>query len=258
MHARIESKTHVLQSRKMLPDLALALRLQALDRKIASLEAEIAALPRHIAEIEKQLEAHTRQLEHDRAVLTANTRDRKKLEGDIQVVQAKISKLRDQMLQAKTNEQYRAFQNEIAFAEGEIRKAEDRILELMEAAESLESKVKTSDESLRKQKAHVEAEKSRARTATAADQEALSEQHAERESVVREMDPKVYAHYEQVRKKTRNTPIAEAVEGHCEGCRMAIRPQLFQDLRKGDRIITCESCGRILVYNPVVEFSEAV
>src|SRR3954451_16962964 len=116
----------------MLPDLALALRLQALDRKIASLENEIAALPKHVAEIEKQLEAHTRQLERDRAALAANGRDRKKLEGDIQVQEGKISKLRYQTLQANTNEQSRAFQNEITYAEGEVRKAEDRILDLME------------------------------------------------------------------------------------------------------------------------------
>src|SRR5690242_12163046 len=105
----------------MLQDLALALRLQALDRKIAGLENEIATLPKHIGDIEKKLDAHTRRFEADRAALAANQRERKKLEGEIQVHEQKISKLRDQMLQAKTNEQYRAFQNEIAYAEGESR-----------------------------------------------------------------------------------------------------------------------------------------
>jgi len=66
----------------MIQDLVLALRLQALDRKIAALEAEIATLPKHIAEIEKRLEAHSRRLEADRSALTANQRERKKLEGD--------------------------------------------------------------------------------------------------------------------------------------------------------------------------------
>src|SRR4051794_34588583 len=115
----------------MLQDLALALRLQALDRKIASLETEIATLPKHITEIERKLDSHTRHLEANRAALGANARDRKRMEGDIQTHEAKVSKLRDQMLQAKTNEQYRAFQNEISYAEGEVRKAEDKILELM-------------------------------------------------------------------------------------------------------------------------------
>jgi uncharacterized protein len=239
----------------MLPDLHLALRLQALDRKIASLEGEIAALPKHIAEIEKQLEAHTRQLERDRAALTANGRDRKKLEGDIQVQEQKISKLRDQMLQAKTNEQYRAFQNEIAYAEGEIRKAEDRILDLMEQSEPLEKNIKVSEVDLKKQQQQVENEKKTARERTAASQKELAEKTAERKSVSAQMDPKFYADYERIRKKTKNTPIAEAVDGRCDACRISLRPQFFQDLRKGDQIMFCESCGRILVYNPVIDVS---
>jgi predicted nucleic acid-binding Zn-ribbon protein len=36
-------------------------------------------------------------------------------------------------------------------------------------------------------------------------------------------------------------------------CQMSLRPQFFQDLRKGDKIMYCESCGRILTYNPVIE-----
>ena len=239
----------------MLPDLHLALRLQGLDRKIASLENEIAALPKHVAEIERQLEAHTRQLERDRAALAANGRDRKKLEGDIQIQEGKISKLRDQTLQAKTNEQYRAFQNEIAYAEGEIRKAEDRILDLMEQSEPLEKNVKASEVDLKKQQQQVESEKKIARERTVASQKELAEKTAERKSLSDQMDQKFYAEYERIRKKTKNTPIAEAVDGRCDTCRISLRPQFFQDLRKGDKIMFCESCGRILIYNPVIDVS---
>src|SRR3954466_11428989 len=155
----------------MLKDLALALRLQAVDRKIASLEAEIATLPKHVAEIERKLESHTRQLEKDKAALAANGRDRRQLEGEIQAHGQKISKLRDQSLQAKTNEQYRAFQNEIGYAEGEIRKAEDRILDLMESSEALEKNIKVSEVDLKKQQQQVDNEKKTTRERTADSQE---------------------------------------------------------------------------------------
>ena len=106
----------------MLPDLNWAIRLQEIDNRLAELTREIAALPVHIAEIEKKLVSHERKLEADRAALSANQKERKKCEGDIQMQEQKISKLKDQMLQAKTNEQYRAFQNEIDFCQNEIRK----------------------------------------------------------------------------------------------------------------------------------------
>ena len=136
----------------MHPDTHLVIQLQSLDQRISALEKEVAALPKHIAVIEKTLESHQRKLEADRAALTANQKDRKKFEGEVQVHEQKISKLRDQMLGAKTNEQYRAFQNEIEFAGKEIRKAEDRILELMGESESLDQNVKKADAALKEEK----------------------------------------------------------------------------------------------------------
>jgi len=242
----------------MLQDLALALRLQALDRRIASLENEIATLPKHIAEIEKKLDTHTRRLEADRAALAANQRERKKLEGDIQVHEQKVSKLRDQMREAKTNEQYKAFQNEIAYAEREVRKAEDTILDLMEKSEPLEKNMKAAEEDLGKERKQVEAEKTRARERTAADKKEMEQRQAERKTIVAEMTPQFYAIYERLRKKTRNSPIADATEGRCDACQIALRPQFLQDLRRGDKIMYCESCGRILTYNPVIDVASEI
>src|SRR6516164_10776065 len=122
----------------MHPDTHLVIQLQSLDQRISGLEKEVASLPKHIAAVEKTLEAHVRRLEADKAAFSANQKDRKKLEGDIQVHEQKISKLKDQMLSVKTNEQYRAFQHEIEFIQKEVRKAEDRILELMAESELLD------------------------------------------------------------------------------------------------------------------------
>src|SRR5881397_1317710 len=113
----------------MHPDLRLVIRLQEIDNRMADLAREIATLPKHIAEIERKLISHERKLEADRAALVANQKERKKCEGDIQIQEQKISKLKDQMLGAKTNEQYRAFQNEIDFCQKEIRRFEDGVLE---------------------------------------------------------------------------------------------------------------------------------
>jgi uncharacterized protein len=242
----------------MLQELALALRLQALDRKIASLENEIATLPKHISEIERRLESHARRLEADRAALVANQRDRKKFEGDIQLHEQKISKLRDQMSGAKTNEQYQAFQKEIAYIEAEIRKAEDGILDLMEKSEPLDKNVKAAETELKAEQKHVEAEKTRARERTSADEKELAQQREERSVVRQQLEPTFYAEYERVRKKSKNTPIADATDGRCSLCHMGLRPQFFQDLRRGDKVMFCESCGRILTYNPVVDVGSDV
>ena len=240
----------------MLPDLKLAIRLQDIDHRLAELSREIASLPVHIAEIEKKMHSHERRLEADRAALAANQKERKQREGDIQMQEQKISKLKDQMLQAKTNEQYRAFQHEIEFCEKEIRKFEDRILELMGESEPLEKNVKAADTALQAERKLVEAEKQIARERTAADQKASAELQSERAGIVRDMTPASYQRYERVRKARKGIGVAEVVEGRCSVCHMALRPQFFQDLRKGEQIMACESCARILFYNPPVSIEE--
>jgi len=245
-HAKIKTHMH--------PDVHLVIQLQSLDQKIGALDKDVAALPKYIAVIEKALDSHNRKLEADKAALSANQKERKKMDGDIQVHQQKISKLRDQMLGAKTNEQYRAFQHEIEYIEKEISQAEDRILELMTESEPLDQNVKKAEAALKEEKKQVEAEKDKARDCTAVDQKQLSELEAERKAIVTGMKPQVYSAYERIRKKWHGVAVAEATEGRCGACQISLRPQFYQDLRKGEQLMFCESCGRILFYNPPVSF----
>lgn len=237
----------------MHPDTHLVIHLQSLDQQVAALEKEVAALPKHIAAIEKTLDGHNCKLEADKAAMVANQKERKKLEGEIQGVhQQKISKLRDQMLGAKTNEQYRAFQNEIDFLEKEIRKAEDRILDLMTESEPLDANVKKAEIALKEEKQVVEAEKKLARERTAADQAQLTTLHAERSEAGAKLKPAVLKEYERIRKKWNGIAIGEVVAGRCQACQIVLRPQHLQDLKRGEELITCESCGRFLYINAPV------
>jgi predicted nucleic acid-binding Zn-ribbon protein len=239
----------------MAVDIDQVTRLQSLDQKIAELEKEVAALPKHIVQIEKALDSHLRRLEADRAALTANLKDRKHLEDDIKVHQAKISKLKDQTLQAKNNEQYKAFQNEIDYAQNEIRKCEDRIIELMSESEPLDAAAKKAEAALKEEKAEVEAEKNKARERTAIDQKQLTQLNSARAGIVSGLNALLYSTYERIRKK-RGIAVAEVVEGRCSACMMKLRSQFVQDLRKGDEMMTCETCGRILHVNPPVSFEQ--
>jgi hypothetical protein len=234
----------------MLPDIQRAIRLQILDDRVAELTKEIAALPKHIAEIEKRLEAHQRRLEHDRAQQTANQKERKRLEGEIQAQEQKISKLKTQMMEAKTNDQYRAFQHEIEFCQQEIGRHEDRILELMGESEPLEKNVKAAEVLLAGEKKRVEAEKDSARERTAVDRKEMETLRAERGAILAEMTPIVASEYERTRKGRAGVAIAEVIQGRCSKCHVTIRPQFMQELKRGDSVMVCESCKRMLYWNP--------
>lgn len=228
-------------------DLRTALRIQDFDFRIRELQDEISRLPKHIAEIERQLESHTRQLDKDKTALGNNLKSRKNIELDIQTHQQKISKLKDQMLQAKTNEQYRAFQNEIAFAEGEIRKGEDRILDLMGEAEVLERNVKAAESALAAEKRVVEGEKDKAKARTAEDRKELAVVQKQRSEAAASLPSGLLSLYERLRNKSRNgMAIAEVRKDLCTSCRMMLRPQFMQELRSGGQVLQCENCRSIL------------
>lgn len=235
-------------------DLQLVSRLQTIDQRIAELDKDIKAMPAHIASIEKTLDHHKRKLDVDRAALAANQKERKKLDDDVIVQQQKISKLREQMMGAKTNEQYRAFQNEIDYCQKEIRRCEDRSLELMTESEPLSIAVKKAEAALTEEKKVVDGEKAKASERLAQDKKWVEQCLAEKAEIARELNPVMLKAYERVRKKAGRIVLADATNGRCGACQIGLRPQYFQELRKGDQILFCESCGRFLFYNPPVSF----
>ncbi len=124
---------------------------------------------------------------------------------------------------------------------------------MMEHSERLEQNVKAAEESLKRERQQVEGQKAEARNRTAEDQQKLNELMAERKELVAQIQPSIIGVYERLSRKYPE-PLSEAVNGRCVACKLEIRPQLFQDLRTTDKLITCENCGRILYYNPPVAF----
>src|SRR6266567_2675057 len=88
------------------------------------------------------------------------------------------------------------------------------------------------------------------RAALSVNQKASGELETERATVVAGMMKATYQLYERVRKPRKGIGVAEAVDGRCSACNMSMRLQFFQDLKRSGQIMTCESCHRILYFNP--------
>ncbi len=67
---------------------------------------------------------------------------RRALEGDVDLLRPKLSKLKDQLMSVKTNREYTAMLHEIQTAEAQIRAEEDKVLDIMEEMESMEGHLK--------------------------------------------------------------------------------------------------------------------
>jgi predicted nucleic acid-binding Zn-ribbon protein len=233
-------------------DLKKLIELEKVDREIARLSDEVAALPKRVAAIEEKLADDKASVEKAKAAVKANEAARRKLEADIQGFQQKIVKYREQSSSVKTNDEYRALMHEVQFAEQEIGRCEDKILEFMIALEAEEKSLKAAETDLKAEGAAVEKEKKEAQSRTAEDEKLLAGLGKERAELRTGVNDSTLAHYDRVLRQ-RKSAIAEAREQKCLGCFVMIRPQIWQDLRENGQIITCSSCARILYYDPANE-----
>jgi predicted nucleic acid-binding Zn-ribbon protein len=235
---------------KMLPDVQNLIALQAADREILRLRDEVAALPKRVAAIEERLAGTRALLEKAKTAVKADEAARRKYESAISDQQQKISKYRDQSLAVKTNEQYKALLHEIQFAEQDIRGNEDKILELMVNAELREKDVKAAEAVLKAETAEIEKEKIEARKRTAEDEQQLAEWNAKRDTARAGVDADLLRQYDRVAKH-RRTGLSEARDHKCLACQVMLRPQTYNEVRAGTQVVICESCQRILYYDPV-------
>ena len=233
-------------------ELEKLIALEQTDKEILRLREEVAALPRRVAEIEGKLAEVTSQAEKSKEGIKTQEANKRKLEADIKDHQGKISKFRSQALEVKNNEQYRALMHEIEFAEQAIRGAEDKILEAMVCAESLEGENQAREIEMKAQRAAVEKEKTLARERTAVDEKLLAELASRSQSLRPGIDGSVLAHYDRLMRQ-RKSAIAEALAESCVACHVLLRPQKYNEIRTNEQIITCDSCGRILYYDPAHE-----
>jgi predicted nucleic acid-binding Zn-ribbon protein len=238
----------------MLADIEKLLHLQEADREIRRLNEEVAALPKRVAVIEQKLAGTQTGLEKAKASVKADEASRRKYDSNIQDLQGKISKYKDQSLAVKTNEQYKALQHEIEFAEKEIRANEDKILELMLNAEAREKEVKAAELELKAETVEIEKEKADARERTAEDQKLLTEWNGKREGLRAGIDEDLLRHYERV-SKFRGSGICEVRDHKCMGCQVMLRPQTYNDVRSGEQLVYCDSCQRVLYFDPATEVS---
>jgi uncharacterized protein len=236
----------------MLPEIENLLRLQDADKEIRRLQDEVAELPKRVAAIERKLAGTKAGMEAAQAAVKADEATRRKYDTAIGDLRGKISKYRDQSLEVKTNEQYKALLHEIQFAEKEIAATEDKILELMLNADARDKEVKAAQAKLKAETAEIEKEKIEARQRTAEDEKLLTEWRAKRDQMRAGVSEDLLRHYERV-SKFRGSGISEVRDHKCMACQVMLRPQIYNDVRTGQQTVVCDSCQRVLYFNPANE-----
>ncbi len=231
-------------------DLERLIALQRLDTAADAARRTLADEPEHDKALEARLETAKQHLATAKERLADNHTAHRALEKDVAMHQGRLSKFREQAMAVKTNQEYQAIQHEITFAQAEIKKLEDTILERMLEGDDLTAAVKAAEAQLAAEQRAIEADR-RATTAAHGEMEAALERMAgERAGLVASLDTQLLSMFEQVARKRNGVAVAEARDGICMICHVRLRPQVFNTVRRNDSITQCDTCNRVLYFVP--------
>lgn len=235
----------------MKAELQQLVALQILDTSIRKLERELEAIPERRAEIEKEfdqrasdikaLENRRDEAKHSRARLEAETIEQR----------SRAERAERNLMSSKKQDEYTAAIREADAARKQISTIETQILEQMEIFEQAQTALsERADEiaslnSDREARLQIFDDESKSRS------EDLATRRAERERLFNSLSKPISSLYNRISARIRDgVAVAEARNGSCTACFMALRPQVMAEVRRGAEVITCDNCSRILYYVP--------
>jgi len=223
-------------------------KIKDLDEEIKKNELFLKNIPEKINALKKEIDRKNNQLNQTKNRLAEIKKSYKLKEGDIAENETKVNKLNQQIHTVKTNEEYRAILKEIDFLKNTRISIEEEMINLLEE----EEKIKNTIGNLEKETKEFVEKKSRE----------IQELEAQKSQIIADQDKKKFMFQDEIKKlpddirkiyerikKAREKAICIVTdEGICTGCYTNITPQTLNELKKKNRFVLCDSCGRILIY----------
>jgi len=183
-----------------------------------------------------------------RTALEERRKERREQESRLQDLEARIGKYNEQLMQVKTNDEYKAMQKEIDGVKESIDKVEERILILMEHTDADQQRIEEEETVLAAKEQEAQAGRKRIEEERSRLEREAAGVQAEKDAAREKIGAEALALFNRIADSRNGVAVARAMDEHCMACKVRMRPQVFQDLKKNDRIFQCDSCSRILYY----------
>lgn len=222
--------------------------IQKLDDQIRSNQEQLDQVPKEIAKLQEYLRESKGRLDEVIKQQAEQSKQRKTLEQEVEQTVANIKKHQTQLLAVKTNKEYSTMLHEIEMEKKKISDLEEQILLIMESLDKLVLLEKeerkalqiVERDSLEKQKS-IEQEGREAETKT-------EELKKAKQNLLANLPKDILSLYDKIGRARNGTAAVAVKNGACGGCYGNLPTQLLNRIKDMDRIITCENCGRILIW----------
>jgi predicted nucleic acid-binding Zn-ribbon protein len=232
-------------------ELEQLIALQKTDTSIRRLQADIQAIPQRRAEIEKEFDQRAFEIRAIEARRDQARSERARKEAELVETRARAERAERNLMSSQNEHEYTAAIREADAARKAASQLETQILEQMEIFEQAEAQLRERAPEVERLGGEMETRLKEFEEQTSRQEAELTAARQERERLMAALPKNMSSLYNRISARIRDgIAVAEARNGSCTACFMALRPQMMSEVRRGDEIITCDNCNRILYYVP--------
>lgn len=236
----------------------LLIGLQACDARIRGARGRMEALPLLIQELETRLAGLEDRLRREMDELEEKRRERRRMDQEMEIFDGRIEKSQIKLSNIKSNKEYRAALKEIEDLKFEKARLEESALGMMEEIEGIEKKSRADKAELEDMRRTSQAEREAIEKERGTLTEALEGLQRERGRLCGAIDADLLKQYDFLAEKKRGLAVSAVVKGICQTCHMGIPPQKFNELIRGNVLMTCPNCNRIIYWGDSESLRSAV
>ncbi|HUF16533.1 MAG TPA: C4-type zinc ribbon domain-containing protein [Thermoanaerobaculia bacterium] len=218
--------------------------LQTVLTDLGETEEKLNARPESFAELDEEFQSASSEMERLTERLEHIAKERRRIETQLQDQQEILRKYQGQLMQVKNQQQYTAAWKEIDTTRRDVKELEETLLKHMTEAEEIQGEIDGRSEAF-------EELKGRHQAAYEQWQQSLGDLRSEIESIRAkaagiegQVPEKLRNEFHRIFKSRQGIAVARVERESCSACRVRIRPQASQQLKRGE-LIFCEGCRRI-------------
>jgi predicted nucleic acid-binding Zn-ribbon protein len=223
--------------------------LQVVDRSLRAKTLELAEGEGRVAALTEATKAQTvaaATARSEHAVLVAKQRD---LEGKLGVAEAKLKDRRMRLTRIRNDKELGLAKREMEILKDEASTLETELVGVMEQAETAGAKADGLEAELTRLTAERDREAKELSDKTGRLKGDIERERASRAEMVKTLAEDVRRRYETIFSRRGGLAVVEVRGGICQGCRMHVPPQLFNEIQRSpERLFVCPSCQRILYF----------
>ena len=231
--------------------------LQKTDTNLRRLKKIIETANEKRAEIEQEFEQHAssiRDVQNRRDCLQA---ERIELEKQVAENKTYLERAERNLKHAQNQKEYETAMRETDALQKQIGAFETQIVEKMAASEEIEKEIESRADEINSHDSKRDEALAAFDSEVAKSKIEFEGETAKRDEIFKTLPDRLASVYNRLVQRSRDgIAVAEVVNGSCSACFMGLRPQVNLEIKRGDQIITCESCTRILYVPSVAPLSE--